>query len=97
MMYLRAIITEYHVQTIMYNFLCGLNYVHSSGVIHRDLKPANILVTEDCTAKICDFGLARQVQDLIEPFSICDQEIGVFFRKYTDIAIVTTPEAQNKL
>jgi serine/threonine protein kinase len=27
--------------------------------LHRDLKQANILVNEDCTIKICDFGLAR--------------------------------------
>ena len=28
-------------------------------VIHRDLKPANILVNEDCSVKLCDYGLAR--------------------------------------
>lgn len=27
--------------------------------MHRDIKPANILVNEDCSIKICDFGLAR--------------------------------------
>jgi len=43
----------------MFNILCGLNYIHSAGVLHRDLKPSNILVTEEGTAKICDFGLAR--------------------------------------
>lgn len=59
MMSLGAKITEFHVQTIMYHVLCGLNFVHSAGVIHRDLKPANILVNDDCTAKICDFGLSR--------------------------------------
>jgi serine/threonine protein kinase len=59
MMMQRAKLTEYHIQTIMFNLLCGLNYVHSAGVIHRDLKPANVLINEDCVAKICDFGLAR--------------------------------------
>jgi serine/threonine protein kinase len=35
--------------------------MHSADVIHRDLKPANILINEDCTVKVCDFGLARSI------------------------------------
>ena len=42
--------------------LCGLNYLHKSQIIHRDLKPANILINDDCTIQICDFGLARSLK-----------------------------------
>ena len=52
-----------HIKYFMYQMLQGLNYVHSANVIHRDLKPANILLNEDCSLKICDFGLARVVSD----------------------------------
>lgn len=38
-----------------------MRYLHSANVLHRDLKPANILVNEDCSVKICDFGLARSI------------------------------------
>ena len=38
-----------------------MKYLHSADVLHRDMKPANILINEDCTVKICDFGLARSV------------------------------------
>jgi len=38
--------------------------LHSAEVLHRDLKPANVLINEDCSVKICDFGLARSVEGI---------------------------------
>ena len=37
----------------------GLAYAHAQGVTHRDLKPTKILLTEDNTPKISDWGLSR--------------------------------------
>ena len=37
----------------------GLQYAHDRGLIHRDIKPANVIVLQDGTAKIVDFGIVR--------------------------------------
>jgi mitogen-activated protein kinase 1/3 len=51
----------YHIQKIMYNLLVAVKHLHDSQVLHRDIKPANVLINEDCSIKICDFGLARSI------------------------------------
>ena len=53
-----------HIQTIVYNLLCAIKYLHDSNVLHRDLKPANVLLNEDCTIKLCDYGLARSTSGI---------------------------------
>jgi serine/threonine protein kinase len=53
---------QVQVKSIVYDILCGLNYLHSAKIIHRDLKPANILINDDCTIQICDYGLARSME-----------------------------------
>ena len=55
-----------HIKTMIYNLLCAVKFLHESKVIHRDLKPANVLVNEDCSIKLCDFGLARSLTNITQ-------------------------------
>eukprot|EP00667_Euglena_gracilis_P013312 EG_transcript_13729 len=41
----------------------GLAYIHSKGVAHRDLKSENVMIAEDQTVKIADFGCGRVVPE----------------------------------
>jgi mitogen-activated protein kinase 1/3 len=52
-----------HAIAVLYNILCGVNFLHTANVIHRDLKPANILIDRTCVIKICDFGISKTYEE----------------------------------
>mmetsp|Transcript_45675 Transcript_45675/g.97564 ORF Transcript_45675/g.97564 Transcript_45675/m.97564 type:complete len:447 (+) Transcript_45675:188-1528(+) len=51
-------LTPPHIDTLLYNLLVGLQYLHSAGIYHADLKPESVLVNQDCSVKIRGFGLS---------------------------------------
>ncbi|OWA53669.1 putative serine/threonine-protein kinase [Hypsibius exemplaris] len=65
-------------RNIMIGIADGMAVLHSVQVVHGDIKPPNILITEDYTAKIADFGLARlrgKTASLVESSKLAQHEV----------------------
>lgn len=62
----RSAITPKELVKFARDTCAGMAYLESKHVVHRDLAARNILIQEDGTAKVADFGLARTVDEADE-------------------------------
>ena len=57
-------ISPEHAVNWLDQIAAALDYAHAKGIVHRDIKPANIMIQQEHTAKVTDFGVARVNSDL---------------------------------
>ncbi|GAA1763678.1 Stk1 family PASTA domain-containing Ser/Thr kinase [Nostocoides vanveenii] len=59
----RGALDPHEASRITEGVLDALAYSHHAGMVHRDIKPANVMVAQDGSVKVMDFGIARAVAD----------------------------------
>ncbi|CAK6443130.1 unnamed protein product [Pipistrellus nathusii] len=58
-------LTERQARTVFRQVVLALHLCHRRGFAHLDIKPDNILLEEDLTAKLADFGLSHEATELL--------------------------------
>jgi serine/threonine protein kinase len=67
------------LRSMMYQLMSAVACCHQNGIMHRDIKSSNILITEDGTLKLADFGLASFVTST-NPLTLNDEIVTIGYR-----------------
>ena len=55
-------VSEEHVAPLMAGVVQALHYLHTIGLVHHDIKLGNILIDDNGSAKVADFGMSYYEQ-----------------------------------
>ena len=79
------LINENNIWLIFIKCCYGIQYLHEYNIIHRDLKPANILLHNNCSILIADFGISKIIEQKINSFTLIGTPYYISPEMYKDI------------
>jgi serine/threonine protein kinase len=59
----KQLFTEDQARKYFRDLISGLEYLHDNKIIHRDIKPENLLIDNNGTLKLTDFGVSHMLED----------------------------------
>ncbi len=62
-----VLITHCRTEFIIACIICGLEYLHTKGIVHRDIKPSNLVIDSEGYIKLADFGISQRLSKDCSP------------------------------
>ena len=79
------LINEKTIWLIFIQCCYGIEYLHEYNIIHRDLKPANILLHDQSSILLADFGISKIIENKMNSFTLIGTPYYISPEMYKDI------------
>ena len=93
----RGALAEREVLYYASQILSALDYIHSKGIVHCDIKPQNIILLQNGSIKVADFGIARLDAMLDNSKERSDVALGTVYYVSPEQAQGKAPKAESDL
>lgn len=93
----RGALPEREVIYYATQILSALDYIHSKGIVHCDIKPQNIILLQNGSIKVADFGIARLDAMLDRSSEKSDVALGTVYYVSPEQAQGRAPQAESDL
>ncbi len=93
----RGALPEREVLYYANQILSALDYIHSKGIVHCDIKPQNIILLQNGSIKVADFGIARLDAMLDRSGERSDVALGTVYYVSPEQAQGKAPRAESDL